>query len=341
MDPTLVHVGSGVYAMRMLTEITVPPSAKGVRLDVWLSDALDGCTRSLVSRLLKQGLCAVTGANGRTLPSKAGYFLDGGEHVAIEIPEDEPMDAVAEDIPLTILHEDTRLIAIDKPAGMVVHPAIGHRRGTLVNALLGRYGTTLPGSGEGWRPGIVHRLDAETSGVIVVARDDEALRFLQHHFKERTILKRYLALIAGMPKADWLACDGAIGRHPRDFRRRAVRPEGEGDAKAASTTVLVHERRNGYSIAEARPKTGRTHQIRVHCAALGHPILADPLYGRSRTWPVNPPTDPATPCLRRHGLHAWTLDLPHPDGKTTLALRAPLPADLLPWLPGKLEPKPR
>ena len=222
MVTRVVHGQACVYAARMLTELTVPAEARGLRLDVWLTERLDGCTRSLVSRLIKQGLCQASSASGKMLKMKAGLTLDGGEQVALEIPEDEPMEARPEDIPLTLLHEDEHIIAIDKPAGMVVHPAIGHLRGTLVNALLGRYGTRLAG-GAGWRPGIVHRLDAETSGVIVVARDDATLRALQDEFRARTVKKRYLALTAGMPKADFLEHDGAIGRHPKDFRKRAIR----------------------------------------------------------------------------------------------------------------------
>ena len=337
----LWHRPGPVYAVRMLTEVSVPVAARGTRLDVWLTSALEGCTRSLISRLIKQGHCALTAASGRQVPAKAGYELDGGEQVALEIPEDEPMEARPEDIPLTILHEDARLIVIDKPAGMVVHPAIGHLRGTLVNALLGRYGTHLA-SGAGWRPGIIHRLDAETSGVIAVARDDEALRFVQDAFKARTVRKRYLALAAGNPGTDFFDCSGAIGRHPKDFRKRAVRQIGDGDAKEAYTSFVVHARRTGYTVVEARPKTGRTHQIRVHLAALGHPILADALYGRSRTWPLDPQqVKPGGPLLSRHGLHAWTLELPHPDGGV-LTCTAPPPADLVPWLPPTpLVPKPR
>ena len=339
MVTRVVHGQACVYAARMLTELTVPAEARGLRLDVWLTERLDGCTRSLVSRLIKQGLCQASSASGKMLKMKAGLTLDGGEQVALEIPEDEPMEARPEDIPLTLLHEDEHIIAIDKPAGMVVHPAIGHLRGTLVNALLGRYGTRLAG-GAGWRPGIVHRLDAETSGVIVVARDDATLRALQDEFRARTVKKRYLALTAGMPKADFLEHDGAIGRHPKDFRKRAIRVLGEGDAKEAYTSFLVHARRNGYTVIEARPRSGRTHQIRVHLAALGHPLLADPVYGRARTWPLQPPADPAAPCLRRHALHAWTLDLPRADG-TTLSLTAPIPTDLAAWIPGGVTPKPR
>ena len=334
-----MHSPESSYDVEVLTELTVPATATGVRLDVWLTESLDGCTRSLVARLIKQGMCAITGPNGKVIKPKAGYFLDGGEHVSLEVPEDEPMEARPEDIPLSVLYEDDRYIIIDKPAGMVVHPAVGHLRGTLVNALLGRYGTHLA-SGEGWRPGIIHRLDAETSGVIAVARDDEALRYAQEAFKEREVKKLYVAVVAGEPKTDFFDHSGAIGRHPRDFRKRAVRELGEGDAREAYTSFVVHARGKGFSVVEARPRTGRTHQIRIHLAAHGHPILADVVYGRSRTWPVNPPADPTIPVLSRHALHAWTLELPHPDGHT-LSITAPIPADLLPWVSKDLAPKPR
>jgi 23S rRNA pseudouridine1911/1915/1917 synthase len=319
----------------MLHELLVPPEAIGKRLDVWLESALDGCTRSLISRLIKDGRCAVEPGS-----VKAGYFLRGGERVTLEVPEIEPMEAVAEDLPLTVLHEDEHLIVVDKAPGMVVHPAIGHARGTLVNALLGRYGKLLPTAGgepSAWRPGIVHRLDEHTSGVMLIARTAAALTFLQDAFKARQVEKRYLALVAGRPRADFFAHDGWLGRHPRDFRKRAVFPAEAAGAKEAYTSFVVHERHDGYSVLEARPKTGRTHQIRVHLAALGHAVLADPVYGRSGQWPLN--ATPDQPALRRQGLHAWTLDVPHPAGGRR-QFSAPIPADLVPWIKGRLTPKP-
>jgi 23S rRNA pseudouridine1911/1915/1917 synthase len=314
----------------VLHELTVPADAAGQRLDVWLAATLEGCTRSLIQRLMQDGRCTVHPGVAR-----AGRIVQGGELVTLEVPEVEPMEAVPEAIPLTILHEDEHLIAVDKPAGMVVHPAIGHLRGTLVNAILGRHGDHREAGGEVWRPGVVHRLDAETSGVIVVARTPAALAFLQQAWAERQVQKRYLALVAGMPRADWFACDGWIGRHARDIRKRAVREPGQGDSKEARTSVRVRQRCDGYSIIEARPLTGRTHQIRVHLAHAGHPVLADPLYGRSRTWPVH--AEGAAVRLARHALHAWTLDLPHPAGGR-LSLTAPIPADLGGLLPAVLAP---
>ncbi|MEK7412138.1 MAG: RluA family pseudouridine synthase [Planctomycetota bacterium] len=315
----------------MLHELTVPASAAGSRLDIWLASALEGCTRSLVQRLIKDGLCTVNPGNARP-----GRTLNGGEQVTLEVPEVEPMEAVPEDIPLSILHEDEHLIAIDKPAGMVTHPAIGHTHGTLVNAVLGRWKDHRSAGGDVWRPGVVHRLDAETSGVIVVARTAEALTFLQAAWAERRVTKRYIALVAGNPRADWFSCDGMIGRHAKDFRKRAVRVAGEGDAKEARSTFVVLHRADGYSAVECRPVTGRTHQIRVHLAHLGHAVLADPLYGRGRTWPLIVADD--QPALRRHGLHAWTLTIPHPAGGE-LQLSAPIPADLARLLPAGIKPR--
>jgi 23S rRNA pseudouridine1911/1915/1917 synthase len=315
----------------VLHELTVPREAAGQRLDLWLASALPGCTRSLGQRLMKEGLCSVHPGAAR-----AGRTLTGGEQVTLEVPEAEPMEAVPEDIPLSILHEDEHLVVIDKPAGMVVHPAIGHLRGTLVNAVLGRWPDAREPGGEPWRPGVVHRLDAETSGVICIARTAAALAFLQAAWAERRVTKRYLALAAGHPRADWMACDGAIGRHPKDFRRRAVRPLGEGDAKEARTTFVVLHRGAGWTALECRPVTGRTHQIRVHLAHLGHAVLADPLYGRSRTWPLH--AEEGQPALRRHALHAWTLTIPHPAGGER-SFTAPIPADLAALLPPGIAPK--
>ncbi|MBA2479742.1 MAG: RluA family pseudouridine synthase [Planctomycetes bacterium] len=309
----------------------VPADAAGKRLDVWLETVLEGCTRSQITRLIKGGSCAVEpGA------AKAGYFLKGGETVTLDIPDVEPMEAKPEDIPLSILHEDAHLIVVDKPPGMVVHPAIGHLRGTLVNALLGRYGTHV--AGEAWRPGIIHRLDADTSGVICVARTVAALAFVQDAFKARTVGKRYLALVAGKPRADFLENPKWIGRHPRDFRKRAAFAAETTSAKEAYTSFIVLHRGDGFAALEARPRTGRTHQIRIHLADLGHPVLADATYGRAPQWPLNAKPDDAS-ALRRHGLHAWTLDIPHPAGGR-LAIQAPIPADLARWLPPGLTPRP-
>jgi len=313
----------------MRHELTVPPDAVGERLDRFLESRLDGTSRSLIQRLIKEGACTVV--PGKVKP---GLFLKGGERVVIEVPKEEPETIPQpEDLPLSVVYEDEQLVVIDKVAGMLVHPAPGHLHGTLVSALLHRYGRTL--GGDPWRPGIVHRLDQETSGLIVAARTDAVHEFLQEAWKERRVLKRYLALVSGQPRADVFDHTGAIGRHPRDFRRRAVLPLGEGDAKEAYTSFQVLHRDSGWSAVEARPRTGRTHQIRVHLAALGHPVLADNLYGHA---PGNTLTAART--MTRHALHAWTLDLPHPDGRT-LSLSAPIPKDMADFMPIVPEPRVR
>ncbi|MFM2092816.1 MAG: hypothetical protein RLZZ127_3305, partial [Planctomycetota bacterium] len=294
----------------MLHDLTVPAEAAGQRLDQWLAAAVPGLTRSQVQKAIDEGRAGIEPGKAR-----AGWPLRGGERAWIELPEVEVLSAEPEDIPLSVLHEDDHLIAIDKPPGMVVHPAIGHPRGTLVNAVLGRWAVA---GGDPARPGIVHRLDADTSGVILVARTVQALAFLQEQFRERRVRKRYLALVGGNPATDWLKCSEPIGRHPTDIRKRVC---GGREPKEAETSCLVLARRDGWSVWECRPKTGRTHQIRVHCAKLGHPILADALYGRGPVWP------PQHPVLRRQALHAWSIEIPHPAGGT-LALTAPVPADL-------------
>lgn len=324
----------------MLHDLTVPAAAAGQRLDVWLESVLDGCTRSLISRLIKDGRCALVDDHGAAHAAKAGFFLRGGEQVALEVPEVASLEAVAEDIPLSVLHEDEHLIVIDKPPGMVVHPAIGHLRGTLVNALLGRYGNQLPApsnDGAPWRPGIVHRLDEDTSGLIIIARTAESLAFLQDAFRARAVHKRYLALVVGLPRADFFEHAGWIGRHPKDFRKRAVRPANSEGAKEAYTSFVVQERFANYAAIECRPRTGRTHQIRVHLAALHHAVLADHTYGRSRTWPLRA-EDGAGKVLRRQGLHAWSIDIPHPAGGRRQFM-APIPADMAAWVSPGLTPR--
>jgi 23S rRNA pseudouridine1911/1915/1917 synthase len=301
----------------MLHELVVAPDQAGIRLDVFLEQHLEGCSRSLVGRCIKRDRCTITPGK-----AKPGYRLRGGEAVAIEVPAIEPLQAVPEDIPLAVLYEDEKLLVVDKPAGMVVHPAIGHPRGTLLNAVLGHCADT------GGQPGLIHRLDADTSGVIAVAKTAAAQAFCQDAFRDRRVIKRYLVLVHGHPRADYFEHHGWIGRHSRDFRKRAVVADGTPGGRAAETHFLVRLREPSYSVLEARLLTGRTHQIRVHLADRGHPCLADGIYGRSVSWPLGG-IGPAV--LRRQALHAWYLELPHPDG-FTLRVQAPLPEDLRPWV---------
>ncbi|MFW5860474.1 MAG: RluA family pseudouridine synthase [Planctomycetota bacterium] len=311
----------------MLHELAVEAEAAGTRLDVWLESRLEGCSRSLVARSIKAGRCRVE--PGRTKP---GYRLRGGERVALEVEEVPALTVVPEPMALRILHEDDALLVLDKPAGVVVHPAIGHIRGTLLGGLL----AYAQQGGSGWAPLLVHRLDADTSGVMAVAKTPAAQAACQDAFRERRVGKRYCALVHGQPQADYFDHHGWIGRSRRDFRKRRVWPEGTSGARAAHSEFHVRARGHGFSVLEVRIHTGRTHQIRVHLADLGHPCLADARYGREAEW--SPPGDTGPP-LTRQALHAWRLALPHPDGSVLTVTAAP-PPDLDRFLPPGLEPLP-
>jgi len=291
----------------VIHERTVPADGGDERLDRWLERELEGCSRSQVAAAIRAGRCRIE--PGRAKPA---YRLRGGERIVIEVPEVPSCKAVPEDLPLRVLHEDAQLVVIDKPSGMVVHPAVGHLRGTLLGGLLGRYRDT------GDSPALCHRLDAGTSGVIVAARNLAALEHCQRCFRERRVRKRYLAAVHGAPRADFFEVDEPLGRHPKDFRRRCVRADG----KPAKTSFVVRERHRDRAIVEARPTTGRTHQIRVHLAHAGHPVVGDPTYARGG------PLDAAAP---RVLLHAWSLGIEHPaGGERTFA--APIPEDLCDWI---------
>lgn len=308
----------------------VPENAAGQRLDVWLETVVEGVSRTQIANAIRSGGCIVEPGQ-----AKSGYKLRGGETVTLELPEVELSEIEPEDIPLQILYEDDDLIVIDKAAGMVVHPAVGHTKGTLVNALLGRYGLEL--GGEPWRPGIIHRLDAQTSGIVCVARHIQALDFFQNQWRERQVKKRYLALAAGVPRVISWECSGFIGRNPKDFRKRQVVSADARGAKEALTRFLVRHQEDTYAVIEAHPHTGRTHQIRVHLASSGHPVLADATYGRSATFP--PQYRPGQQVITRHALHAWALDLTLMNGQATRFF-SPIPADLAPWVPAGLAPMP-
>jgi 23S rRNA pseudouridine1911/1915/1917 synthase len=243
-------------------------------------------SRTAVQRLIDDGFITLDGS-----PCRASDKVGQGAVIVVRIPPPAPTELVAEDIPLAIIYEDEDVVVIDKPAGLVVHPAAGHDRGTLVNALLGRI-PDLEGIGGEVRPGIVHRLDKDTSGLIVAAKNDRALRFLQAQFKARTIKKMYLALVEGLVEPREGIIDAPIGRSKSDRKKMAVTREG----RSARTRYRVRQifRQPDLTLIEAYPETGRTHQIRVHCAWLKHPVVGDELYGRH--WPIVP--------IERHFLHA-------------------------------------
>jgi 23S rRNA pseudouridine1911/1915/1917 synthase len=244
-------------------------------------------------------------------PLKSGLKVEGGDVFEFVLPPAEPALPQAETIPLTIVFEDEHLVVVDKPAGMPVHPGPGHSGRTLVNALLAHC-PDLPGIGGVQRPGIVHRLDKDTSGLIVAAKDDRAHIGLSAALKARKVHKTYLALVEGRVEPREALIDAPIGRDPNNRRRMMV----IGSGREAQTSYLVREQLPGFTFLEASPITGRTHQIRVHFASLGHPVVGDPLYGHP------------TPTVPRLFLHAWKLAFEHPVTSETMAFEAPLAQDL-------------
>jgi 23S rRNA pseudouridine1911/1915/1917 synthase len=285
----------------------------GERLDKALAAKLPAYSRAQIQRMIQDGRVRIGGA-----AVKASLRLVGGEQVVVEIPPVEETDLIAQPIPLDILYEDADMLLVNKAAGMVVHPAAGHESGTLVNAILAHC-PDLPGIGGERRPGIVHRLDKDTSGLILVAKNDNALRFLQGQFKKRTIEKVYLALSEGHFRVGEALIDGPIGRDPRNRKRMAViPPNASATARPAQTRVRLIDYYGDYSLLECRPLTGRTHQIRVHLAFAGYPIVGDRVYGRRKQ---------SLP-LSRHFLHAGGLGFRRPSDGQEMTFRAELPEEL-------------
>ena len=257
---------------------------------------------------------------------KPSFKLRAGDTLELELPPPPPPPGPLRPaaLPLEVLLADDALIALDKPAGLTVHPGAGNRDRTLVNVLLHHYGDSLSQAGGEERPGIVHRLDKDTSGVILVARTDLAHRLLSRQFHDRTTHKLYLALVRGDPP-DTAEVDAPLGRHPKDRKKMAVVSGG----RAAQTAFRVRERWPGYALVEARPRTGRTHQIRVHLKSIGCPIVADATYGGGeRLSRADLGLDPDAPLLERHALHAHRLEFEHPTTKERSTVEAPLPEDM-------------
>lgn len=263
-------------------------------------------TRSRVQHLINEGLVSVSGTR-----AKPALRLEPGQQVTVEVPPASEPSAAPEEIPLDILYEDGDILAVNKPAGMTVHPAAGHPSATLVNAILA-HARDLSGVGGVLRPGIVHRLDRDTSGVILVAKHDAAHNDLARQLKERTVEKTYLALVEGTPKPRHGIVDAPIARDSRNRQRMAIVEGG----REAVTEYRVIERFRGVSLVEAQPKTGRTHQIRIHLAAIGHPIVGDRVYGH--------PSE----LVGRQFLHAARIAFAHPRTGERVDLEAPLAADL-------------
>ena len=288
-------------------------TAEGERIDRYIAEALPDLSRAAVQRLIEAGDVTVNGA-----PSRASYKVRAGDQIVVRIPPPQPTAIEPETLPLDILYEDDDILVVNKAAGMVVHPGAGNLSGTLVNAVLAHC-PDLEGVGGEIRPGIVHRLDKDTSGVLVIAKHDRAIRSLQRQFKQRAVHKVYVALIIGnLPQAEGLI-EAPVGRHRIQRKKMAVVAQG----KPARTRWRVIGRycdaqNHPYTLVEVDLLTGRTHQIRVHFSWLGHPLVGDEVYG-----PAHPPL-PAP----RQFLHARDLTLTHPMTGETLTFSAPLPADL-------------
>jgi 23S rRNA pseudouridine1911/1915/1917 synthase len=279
------------------------------RLDIYLTRQIPNMSRSHIQKLITGGLVTVQGK-----PAKANYKIQPDDTVAVTVPDPEPVEIVPEAIPLDVLYEDADVIVINKPRGMVVHPAVGNYQGTLVNALL-EHCHDLSGINGDVRPGIVHRLDKDTSGVMVVAKTDRAHIELAKQIKDRVAGRKYIAIVHGNLKAEEGLIDAPIGRHPTDRKKMAVTFNHSREAK---TKFRVTQRFGNYSVVECRLMTGRTHQIRVHMAHIGHPVVGDPKYGPKQ----------AHFAISGQALHSAELTFFHPVTGETMVFAAPLPADM-------------
>ncbi|RLA79813.1 MAG: RluA family pseudouridine synthase [Deltaproteobacteria bacterium] len=296
--------------------LLVDASGEGERIDRYLVKEL-GTSRSQIQRLLQEGRILLDGER-----VKASTRLRGGELLEVSLPPPPPSKVLPEDIPLKVIYEDGEVLVIEEPAGMVVHPAGRRLSGTLVNALLFHFGELPPG---GMRPGIVHRLDKGTSGVMVVAKSEVAYASLTRQFKEREVEKEYLALVFGEMRGDEGEISFTIGMHPhsRKISVRTRRP------KEAITRWRVRERFRGFTLLEVRPITGRTHQIRVHLSASGHPVVGDPLYGRRKVRSIEDGLlREKVQGLGRQALHASRIRFRHPSTGKPMEFSSPLPQDM-------------
>lgn len=292
-------------------DLRVPETEHDSRLDMFVSVAVQDLSRSRARLLIESGLVLVDGAAA----GKPSLRLKPGQLVTVLPGQAEPPDLVAWDVTLTVVYEDDDLVVIDKPAGMPVHPGPGHQGDTLANALVARW-PDVSGVGQPSRPGIVHRLDADTSGLIIVARTARAHADLSGQFEGRTVQKMYTALVSGTPRLNEAVIEAPIGRSPGHRQKMAVVSSG----RPASTRYTVTRRFDASTLVEARPTTGRTHQIRVHFDSIGHPVIGDALYGT------------ADPHLGRHFLHASEIGFRHPVGGGNIELTSSLPEDLISYL---------
>lgn len=291
--------------------VETPPSD---RLDRWLADQLQDFSRSRIQTLLSDGHVWI---NGEVCSKKDK--LQVGDQVRVVLPKTEPLDLTPEAIPLDILYEDADLIIVNKAAGMVVHPSPGHRSGTLVHALLHHCQGQLAGIGGIERPGIVHRLDKDTTGTLVVAKTDVALQHLQNQLREKTARREYLGIVYGAPREAAGKINKPLGRDPDDRKKQGIVPIDKG-GRPAITHWAVQERMGNYSLLHFQLETGRTHQIRIHCQSMNHPIVGDKLYGAGRSVGVK---------LEGQALHAWRLTLEHPVTGESVVAMAPPPQDFV------------
>ncbi len=300
--------------------LEVPETAEGMRLDKFLAEALPDFSRTQIQRFIDENHVELT--RGR---ATARYRVRAGECLRLEVPLAKPSHLLPEDIPLDIVFEDDALVVINKPPGMVVHPAPGHDHGTLVNALL-HHCQSLSGVGEEERPGIVHRLDKDTSGLLLVAKHDRSHRHLSDQLRVRTLRRRYLALVQGRPPADHGTIDAPIGRHPQHRQKMAVV---ESRGREARTHYEVLESWGALSVLQLSLETGRTHQIRVHLAHISRPVIGDPVYGtKAVSLPRHPTVERWIRGFPRQALHARELQFEHPETGETMTYTAPLPEDL-------------
>lgn len=318
--------------------LALPAEAIGQRLDVWLAAHLPDYSRVQVKRMIEAGLVRWHKPPRNGAKIKVSYLIQGGEELWVQTPPPRAQAVLGESIPLQMIFEDAAMAVVDKPAGLVVHPGAGVLSGTLANALVGRYGALAGSTAD--RPGIVHRLDRETSGLIAVARNEKSLRNLMAQFEARTVRKVYLALAHGRP-ADEFTVEAAIGRHPTHRLRMAIMPPGQGRGAVTHFQTLlrfsVDVRVRGkaqlqpFALLACFPKTGRTHQLRVHLKSVDCSILADGLYGQESRFPL----DPKAPAwIQRQALHAYRLALNHPVTGERLQFTAPVPADMAAVLDG-------
>lgn len=287
------------------------PSETNLRLDKFLAAELPQYSRARLQGLIKDARVRMN----QGIVKKVGLILEGGETIEVHVPPPKPIDLVPENIPLDVIFENDDLIVINKPAGLVVHPAAGHAQGTLIHAVLA-HAPQIEGVGGELRPGLVHRLDKDTSGLIVLAKNEVTQRFLQDQFQKREVEKTYIALVDGQPRSARGRIDAPIGRDPRERKRMAVVSAAKG--RQAVTDYRVVESFEKHSLLEVNPHTGRTHQIRVHLAFLGCPVVGDRVYGKR---------NPSLP-LARHFLHAYRLKLRLPEETETRTFEAALPAGL-------------